>query len=145
MTKTEENELKSFIEIFRKNHNKKYVDLFLKLPKENQNRIKALHKSAFFIVNEIDSVFCQLTSSKSPAQIKRMEQKIDDLNDVLKCLEYAMQWEWGFEKDSNYHTWWMKSKNCLCPKIDNSEMLGFGRIVTSECPIHARQFKKTIV
>lgn len=65
-----------------------------------------------------------------------MEQKIDDLNDVLKCLEYAMQWEWGFDRNESYHSWWFKPKNCICPKIDNREMLGFGKIVVHECPVH---------
>lgn len=138
MSKKEEKELSAFIEFFKKNHKSKYTELFLKLPKENQMRIKALHESAFFVVSEIDKTVEELVSQESAVTIKELKEKIDNLNKTLQCLEFAMQWEWGFDRDAKWHTWWMKPKNCLCPRIDNSEMLGFGRIVTSECPIHGR-------
>ena len=144
MTKTEENELKSFIEFFKKNHKSKYTEIFLKLPEENQQIIKALHESAFFILDQIDSAVEEMVAKESAVTIKEIQGKIVKLNNVLKCLEYAMQWEWGFDRNESYHSWWFKPKNCICPKIDNREMLGFGKIVVHECPVHGYLAKEAM-
>lgn len=124
--------------------NKKYVDKFKSLPEENQQRIKALHESAFFILDQIDSAVEEMVAQESAVTIKEIQGKIVKLNNVLKCLEYAMQWEWGFDRNESYHSWWFKPKNCICPKIDNREMLGFGKIVVHECPVHGYLAKEAM-
>lgn len=124
--------------------NKKYVDKFKSLPEENQQRIKALHESAFFILDQIDSAVEEMVAQESAVTIKEIQGKIIKLNNVLKCLEYAMQWEWGFDRNESYHSWWFKPKNCICPKIDNREMLGFGKIVVQECPVHGYLTKEAM-
>jgi len=58
----------------------------------------------------------------------------------LQKLEFAMQKAWGFEQDAKFHSWWFKVPQCLCPKMDNEDMLGTGYNVFSDsCPLHGKK------
>ena len=58
--------------------------------------------------------------------------------DQLEQVEFAMQRAWKFEQDANYHTWWLKSRHCKCPGMDNRDMTYYGRgkIKMQACPLH---------
>lgn len=59
------------------------------------------------------------------------------LNEQLEPLEFKLQDLWGFDKNSNFHIYWFKSKKCSCPKLDNKNKLGSGlRYINSQCIIH---------
>ena len=68
----------------------------------------------------------------------KLKLKLLNLNNLLQNLEFAMQGEWGIEKNPNYHTWWLKPKNCNCPKMDNTDpcYFGMGKIINYDCPVH---------
>ena len=100
------------------------------LPSDTKERIKGLHNAAQYICDLIDK-----------AVDNGDKVALNNLKHVLECLEYAMQGEWGFEKDPNKHTWWLKSSSCKCPKLDNLDpaYYGGGKIITEDCPIHGKR------
>lgn len=59
--------------------------------------------------------------------------------EMLENLEYTLQLLWGFPLDQNYHCYWFELKGCTCPKLDNRERLGYGRIITDNCPYHCSE------
>lgn len=62
--------------------------------------------------------------------------KLRVLSDRVRSIEYALQENWGFKKDSRYHEWY-KVPHCECPKIDNYDARGTGHnYINLQCPIH---------
>lgn len=58
------------------------------------------------------------------------------LANELTRIEFALQKEWGFPQDANYHRWYEAPK-CACPKLDNEDCYGTSRgYVSDECPVH---------
>ena len=109
-----------------------------KLPEKNKERLKSLYESANFIIEQIDYTVCEIREAKSDYDKNKLILKLKRLNDTLQNLEFAMQGEWGIEKDSKYHTWWLKPRNCMCPKMDNTDpcFFGMGKIINYDCPVH---------
>ena len=63
--------------------------------------------------------------------------KLDRFNDLVEKNEFALQKEWGFKLDKNYHTWWFQVPNCSCSTRINSATFGKPeRFVNDCCPIH---------
>jgi len=60
-----------------------------------------------------------------------------DIGQKLEKLEENLQELWCFEKDSNYYTYWNLLPGCECPKEDNKERYGYGRIINCNCPYHS--------
>lgn len=63
--------------------------------------------------------------------------KLNIFNDLVEKIEFALQKEWGFDINRDYHTWWFQVPNCTCSKHIN--MATFGkpeRFVNDCCPIH---------
>lgn len=69
-------------------------------------------------------------------------RKLMKLAEELEELEYQLQEAWGFEANSDYHTWWYRIPRCICPRMDNSDPLFHGRrIYTQGCPVHSPKGK----
>ena len=115
-----------------------FKELAEKLPEENKKRLKSLYESADFIIEQIDYTVCEMKEAESDFDRGKLELKLRRLNDTLQNLEFAMQGEWGIEKNSKYHTWWLKPKNCNCPHMDNLDpcFFGMGKIINYDCPVH---------
>ena len=78
-------------------------------------------------------------------KLKKQHKKCTDYKRSLKFhmeqlrkLEFKMQRLWGLKEDENYHTYWMMPKQCTCPKLDNMDQLGYGRIISEDCPLHGK-------
>lgn len=115
-----------------------FKELAKKLPEENKNRLKELYKSAEFVIQEIDLTVCDMKEAKTDYDKDKLKLKLLNLNNLLRNLEFAMQGEWGIEKNSKYHTWWLKPRNCNCPQMDNTDpcYFGMGKIINYDCPVH---------
>lgn len=76
---------------------------------------------------------------------KRIEKTpVDKLEKVsivkeIERIEFAMQKQWKFEQNSNYHTYWYRVPHCTCPTMDNDDLMGCAaRYYNSHCPIHGK-------
>ena len=58
----------------------------------------------------------------------------------LEDLENELQKAWDLKATTKWHTYWMLPKACTCPKLDNTERLGHGRIISEDCPLHGKYF-----
>jgi hypothetical protein len=64
----------------------------------------------------------------------------DSIVDVVRAYEFVLQQLWGFPCDSNYHTYQNYIIGCLCPKLDNKDMIGTKyRHVNNGCPYHGEK------
>lgn len=98
------------------------------LTQEQVDAIKALH------VQKHD-VFKQMTDEFEHAcdqdVMRGYAKRVED-------LEFALQEQWGFTQDKNFHEWY-NVPGCACPKMDNAENKGTPyRIITDGCMIHGR-------
>ncbi|MHA1348050.1 MAG: hypothetical protein ACTSO3_16735 [Candidatus Heimdallarchaeaceae archaeon] len=56
----------------------------------------------------------------------------------LTEMEYKLQDFWGFDRDKNFHTYVLQLAGCLCPSLDNRELLGLERRwISEDCPYHS--------
>lgn len=86
-----------------------------------QEAVKALHATISEVAN-------------NPSIQKNPTKFIED-------CEFVLQGLWGFERNSNFHSHWIRISGCTCPTMDNVERLGFGRIISGGCPWHATSTK----
>lgn len=70
---------------------------------------------------------------------KCFPQHYADPVQVIEDIEFTLQGLWKFTRDVNYHTHWIEIKGCTCPKMDNQERWGTGRITVSTCPWHWKE------
>lgn len=79
-------------------------------------------------------------------------EKIEDMTDselddnrneivsLIEDLELEMQRVWKFPQSRAHHTWWVKTPHCICPTMDNIEMMGVdSRIHSAGCLLHGRK------
>lgn len=111
---------------------------FNNLDKETQESIKDAHKAAEVILEAINTLTKHKIDCTTITGLIGINEAILGCNSALESLEYVMQLLWGFEQDYNYHTWWLKAKDCECPKLDNMDPMyyGAGKIITGSCPVH---------
>ena len=71
------------------------------------------------------------SATENPEQYANPVQFIED-------CEFALQGLWKFTRDANFHTWWLRTKGCTCPRMDNTDPMYFGggKITVSDCPHH---------
>lgn len=68
--------------------------------------------------------------------IKQHPERYEKPVQLIEDIEYSLQGLWKFPRDSSYHTHWLEIKGCTCPRLDNQDYLGFGKIRVSDCPWH---------
>ena len=103
-----------------------------------QESIKTLHKVAQSLVDALDALAEIKESATTPHDVKTVDGFIHNVNQQLSDVELRLQDLWGFDRDPNKHTWWLRPKYCLCPKMDNTDpaFFGGGKIINGDCPIH---------
>lgn len=69
-----------------------------------------------------------------------LKEDIKDFLEILERNENELQKAWGLEPDPKWHSYWKAPMYCTCPKLDNAEMLGYGRIINEDCPLHGKHF-----
>ena len=60
----------------------------------------------------------------------------DIISERVTELEFELQRLWGFSQDEEFHKYWLNIGSCSCPKMDNMDRLGYGRIINLGCPLH---------
>ena len=60
----------------------------------------------------------------------------DIISERVAVLEFELQRLWGFPQDKEFHRYWLNIGSCSCPKMDNMDRLGYGRIINLGCPVH---------
>ena len=65
------------------------------------------------------------------------DRHLDPVQFIEDC-EFTLQGLWKFTRDANFHTWWLRTKGCTCPRMDNTDPMffGSGKITVSDCPWH---------
>lgn len=92
---------------------------------------------AFWCIGDINNLYVLLQKAlRKHSNITYIRKDIKTKLDILEACEFKLQKLWGVKKDKNYHTYWMAPKACTCPKMDNMDRLGYGRIIAGDCPLH---------
>jgi len=56
---------------------------------------------------------------------------------VIRDIEFALQKEWGFGQDEDFHVYWNSLPGCKCPVMDNLDARGTKyRHINKNCPYH---------
>lgn len=111
--------------VFHKGKVSHYVNQFLLLKQKaehNLEKIIALHVTRLDIEEAIKATDDQTL----------LRGYVKDLT----LCEFELQKLWNFPEDARFHRFWLTPK-CLCPKMDNEENYGTGRVVIrQDCPLH---------
>lgn len=67
---------------------------------------------------------------------KAFPQHYSDPVQVIEDIEFTLQGLWKFERSKDHHTHWIDIEGCTCPKMDNRNHWGTGRLTVSDCPWH---------
>ncbi len=64
-------------------------------------------------------------------------ERLHNLGEAVKEIEFRLQEAWGFEQNAQYHSWWFQLPHCKCPILDNWDQLGTPYAITvTSCPYH---------
>ena len=63
---------------------------------------------------------------------------------IVEHLEYTLQSLWDFPLDSRFHRYWFEVDDCLCPKMDNMDLIGTGyKVYNGQCKYHGAMLKQS--
>ena len=103
----------------------------------DRSHVLDMRRRAFYCLGEIDSIYDYIQVLRAQHKSTReYKKRLKEWMDQLEEWEYQLQVVWGVKKDSKYHTYWLAPKACTCPKMDNADHLGYGRIIAGDCPLH---------
>ena len=68
--------------------------------------------------------------------IKQNPERYTDPVQLIEDIEHTLQGLWRFQRDANFHTHWIDIKGCTCPRTDNMDRIGYGRVTDNDCPWH---------
>lgn len=71
--------------------------------------------------------------------VKMKPELYADPVQLIEDMEFTLQGLWKFDRSVNHHTHWIHIKGCTCPKMDNRDHWGTGRITISDCPWHWKE------
>jgi len=78
------------------------------------------------LYSDIESLFARAKLTPTP-----------ELAAELTELEYQLQDNWNFPRDSSYHKYWIQLPHCTCPITDNLDRIGVAEaIYSNDCPYH---------
>jgi hypothetical protein len=105
------------------------------LDRADVGTIFGLHGQKLFLFNEARALLQDLAYN---GEIKKSDIKeIKRINDILEDLEFMAQEAWGFDRNADFHNWWMDLPGCRCPIMDNYERSGIpGYVYVEDCPWH---------
>ena len=101
------------------------------LDEKTVRTLEGLHESMNQIVDMLNSLEWN----------EENKEQIFQLTKSIELLEFSMQKAWGFSEDKNYHTHWLRNNKCSCPRLDNTDIMYYGRglIYLSTCKIHGEE------
>lgn len=89
-------------------------------------------------MTEVEQNFVRATHAVL-AEIKANPEKYDYPVKTIEDMEFALQGIWRFTRSVDHHTHWIDIKGCTCPRMDNQDHWGTGRITISDCPHHWKE------
>jgi|SRR5947207_2576357 len=89
-------------------------------------------------MTEVEQNFVRATHAVL-AEIKSKPENYDYPVQTIEDMEFALQGIWRFDRSVNHHTHWIDIKGCTCPKMDNRDHWGTGRITISDCKWHWKE------
>ena len=106
-----------------------------KLSSEAIGEVFKYHGQKLSLFNEAIKFLHDAGKAKVITKVDRL--KIENFKNRLQDIEFKSQEAWGFNKDINYHIWWLDLPGCSCPRMDNRERMGIeGNIHVETCPWH---------
>ena len=98
-----------------------------------------LMKKEYDKLKELFSDAAELEESNEMGEISSFIYKklAQSIGRELEQVENRLQKLWNFEENSDFYTYWNLLPGCECPKDDNKERYGYGRIINCECPYHS--------
>lgn len=86
-------------------------------------------KIFFELSNKLEKVKYKISKKQYLKEAKRIGKEVHK-------AEKQLQKFWKFEENPNYYTHWYLIPGCQCPKLDNEEHRGRGRIINKNCYYH---------
>lgn len=71
--------------------------------------------------------------------VKTNPERYENPVQLIEDMEFTLQGLWKFDRSIDHHTHWIEIKGCTCPKMDNRDHWGTGRITISDCPWHWKE------
>lgn len=68
--------------------------------------------------------------------VKQYPERYSDPVQFIEDTEFTLQGLWKFSRDTKFHTHWIDIKGCTCPKMDNADGVGGGKITRTSCKWH---------
>jgi len=111
------------------------------VPEENILMMKSKYIELKEIFNKAHSLYDEVEKNGWNDEFIDEAEKIGK---ELEQLEETLQHLWNFPKDPNYYRYWNLLPGCECPKLDNQERYGFGRIINCDCPYHKHLIEENV-
>jgi len=102
-----------------------------KVTKKQRKKLGVLYKD----LDNIMEVASLIKDLKFPFKIRKAISK------SIEKIEFKLQKNWNFKQDKNWHTYWFQIPGCTCPYHDNKERLGYGAIISQDCPYHGKSLE----
>jgi len=117
-----------------------FRELYAKQTWEERAKVLDVRARIFRVLDYMEKVTESYKEAKKKHKkgVKEYKQTLKDLAASLEEAENDLQRAWGLEADPNWHTYWLAPSACTCPRLDNYDRLGFGRIFSADCPIHGK-------
>lgn len=122
---------------------KKYIVIYKKKPILQLNRklaeiqgisddaldkIKELHRKKAAVYEEIEDIL------QENGKVEKLDGTMYNL--YLTQIEYELQDNWGFPRNTDFHKFW-NVPGCQCPRLDNQDRYPLGNYYRSHgCPFH---------
>ena len=91
---------------------------------------------------ELEHIYALLENTINVAKILQEDEDLtyvtgSVISNTIRDIEFALQKQWNFPQNENFHSYQNKLPGCTCPKMDNQERWGteYG-IITKDCPYH---------
>lgn len=68
--------------------------------------------------------------------VKSYPEMYENPVQLIEDTEYQLQDLWNFDRDRDKHSHWYLISGCTCPKMDNKDRHGYGRVINKDCPWH---------
>ena len=93
---------------------------------------------------ELEHIYALLENTINVAKILQEDEDLtystgSVISNTIRDIEFALQKQWNFPQNENFHTYQNKLPGCTCAKTDNDERFGVeGKWVTKTCPYHGQ-------
>ena len=87
--------------------------------------------------HELELQYIVMSVLFDEASVTKEHGRLKEINRLVEKCETKLQELWGFDPDPSRFSYWYEIPGCVCPKLDNEDLLGIStNIYNTECPIH---------